>query len=158
MRQMIATFHRIASTISLLTLGLILSVTNTHAIDKVRLEIVSGGEVGAFLASATERSDRSLRLELVLLDPRGSATGWSVSLSSHLVVTRTSQPLVLAGQRIVAAGPHSERLRWAPLLSPRTTLWAERGAGSGNYLQRLNVRPIKVESENIVTVTVGLAP
>jgi hypothetical protein len=155
---MIATFARVVRTIGLLTLGLVLTAANVHGIDKVRLDIVPGGDVGAFLASATERPDRSVLLDLVLHDPRGLASGWSVLLASNLLVTRVSQPFVLAGQRIVDAGPHSERMHWSSIIAPRTTLWAGDGAGSGNYLQRLTVWPIGAESEQTVTVTVGLAP
>lgn len=130
------------------------TVTRVTAIDRVTVSIASAGDVGAAIVPASSSDS----LSIIVVDPRGTASGWEISISSNFEIINIGSLRVLEGQPIVDAGPYTESLRGGYLIAARKTVWAKRGAGSGNYAQRIIVVPVDSGSRTLVTVTVGLAP
>jgi hypothetical protein len=134
------------------------------ASDTVSLKIVRAGDIGVSLVDGAISRDGAGFLELVVLDLRGSAAGWSVSLMlegnpNGFSLSRVRPPQVMSGQPIIEAGPHFDPMPGARLEQARRVLWAEPGAGSGNYSQRMDAAWYFGSTRQLVfVVTVGLAP
>jgi hypothetical protein len=129
----------------------------------VTLTIGPGGVLSARVIDSTPlpvagdanpRRDAGL-LHLLVSDPRGTSVGWRVVIAvavldgrgdsacgdtvpgSDVRILAVTAPTVLAGQPRTTGGPNYDPLVGASLATPRTVIWAEPGAGSGDYGQTI---------------------
>jgi hypothetical protein len=143
---------------------LTLDSASVSATETVSLRIMRAGDVSAFLVDGSLPANQAGFLDLVLRDRRGSATGWFISLGledghSGFSLIRVHPPQVLSGQQVVAAGPHCDEMPGVGLDRPRQVLWADPGAGSGDYWQEMDaIRFSESTKVMVFVVTVGIAP
>lgn len=142
-----------------------LLILPARADNTVTLTILPKSEFHASVVDATlspiEYSDEPTQvtgaLQLIVSDPRGTSEGWGVSIASTDFVYQgdspaaqdipntgfridaVQAPTVIEGQPVGPAGPYPASLNGASLDSTRTVIWAEPGAGSGDYQQRIDV-------------------
>ena len=147
------------------TVACCLVATPARADNTVTLTILPGGELNAVVTDAAlvpivytgGPSRHSGTLQLVVSDPRGTSAGWRVTVTSSDFVYQGDSPTahdipntgfriqsvqdpdVIAGQPIAIGGPHASSVTSASLDIPRTVIWAEPGAGSGDYSQRIGI-------------------
>ena len=158
-------FHRKLATNAIRPLALAIATMSllhatVSAIEIVRLEIVAAGDVGAFVIDGSLSDSKRGFIDLEVVDRRGSAAGWAVSIlsSSELTVAALGPVLVLEGQDVVTEGPLTAGLVGMSLDLEHLIIRADRGAGSGSYAQHLITRPYLGNPEMLFTVTVGFAP
>jgi hypothetical protein len=158
-------FRTLARVVAGGTVAAVLGLAPALADNTVRLTIVGDGPMTAMVVDATlpqiaysnEPQQVSGLLSLVISDSRGTSVGWSVAVASTdfiyhgdspsgrdipnegFRILAVAAPVVVAGQPVGAGGPHVGPLAGASLDTPRTVIWAEPGAGSGDYALRIGV-------------------
>lgn len=156
-----------------------ISSGQARAHDTVTVTIVGGDDVMAYLkgivvpahvraASPYLLTSMQLRVD----DRRGTASGWQIGIgvspgqsrSGHVLTIDAHAPVHVEGQPISETGPFSHPVGGGSLESVRRVLWAETGAGSGVYVQRIDLAALSVPSwlaggeHRTLTVTIGAAP
>jgi hypothetical protein len=141
-------------------------VMPTLAVDSVSQEITGNGQLTASVANASmgsiayshSQGTTTGTLTLTVDDPRGTSLGWNVTIVSTDFVkgfvnpnaynipvggftfTAANTPEMTAGQAVdVTNGPKAGSVAALDLSTPRKTIFANAGYGSGTYTQTLPV-------------------
>jgi len=159
-------FRHVLAAFALMAVAVPFMAAPTLAEDTVTQEITSTGVLSASVTDATltpvtysnTAGSSGGSLLLTVADGRGTAAGWSVSISSTafdytgsntagadipatgFAIASTGAPAVSAGQPVGTGGPTAQSSTGVGTLdTARVTIAASSGAGSGTYTQSLPV-------------------